>query len=385
MKNAAIRETAPFRFDCVGSFLRTKVLKQARADFLDRKISEEKLKEIEDQEIIKLIAKQESLGLRSITDGEYRRTSWDLDFFLGLQGVKSIKYKRSDSENYFQGLLLDKEVKTAVLNGKISGENHPFIEHFKFLNDHISANSVAKITIPGSAQFFHRLTHKDRIDLTKRVYSTKEELKKDIVKVYKTVINDLYNAGARVIQFDDCCWLLTVNPLSKELTDIEKSKELRRRHEFLEDLLDVSNHTLEGLPSDLVITTHACRGNYRSRWNSTGGYEAVAETMFAKEKVNAFFLEYDSDRAGDFTPLVKIPKYKLIVLGLVTTKAGQLESKNEVINRIEEASRYVDIDRICLSPQCGFASTEEGNELTEDEQWAKIRLIKEIAEEVWPS
>lgn len=311
--------------------------------------------------------------MKVATDGEFRRSWWNLDFYWGLQGVKKIV---SDEEDVFKGVKIRGE--SAILNGKINGENHPFIEHFKYVKSIADKDIVVRQTIPSPTQFLLQLVSPDNIENTKEFYPDKEELIQDIVKAYKTVINDLYDAGCRNVQFDDCSWGQFFEGRSKAF-DQDTSHDEERK----EEKVRVNNLVLNGRQSDLVITTHVCRGNYRSAWATFGGYEPVAEVLFERENVDAYYLEYDSDRAGGFEPLRYVSKNKKVVLGLLTSKTPELENKEEVIKRIYEAAKYVDLDRLYLSPQCGFASTEEGNILTEQEQWAKLKLIKEISEEVW--
>lgn len=371
------RTTSPFRFDVVGSFLRPAELKKARHQFVKHEISAAELKQVEDASIIDLIKKEEAAGLQSITDGEFRRSWWHLDFFWGLQGVEKTALK--------QGYVFNDEetrAETSRLSGKISGENHPFVEHFKFLRAHLADPKTAKQTIPAPAQFIAELYRPENIEQTKKYYATEDELVKDIAAAYKTVINDLYDAGLRVLQLDDCTWgmLAGFHAGAKDGTNkidqaaIDASKAL---------YVKINNATIEGLPADLIVNTHDCRGNYHSTWASAGGYESVADPLFTQEKVHSYFLEYDSDRSGGFEPLAKVQDDQLVVLGLITSKNGELEDKQTIIDRIHEAANFVPLDRLCLSTQCGFASTEEGNILTEDQQWAKIQLVKEVAQEVW--
>lgn len=365
--------TAPFRFDIVGSFLRPVELKEARERFSKGEISADDLKAVEDKAIKELVAKQREAGLKVATDGEFRRSWWHLDFFWGLKGVQKTV---SDDSSVFKGVQTRSE--SAALTGKISGENHPFLAHFKFVKSIAGDEIVVRQTIPSPTQFLLHLQSPRNIENTNEFYPDKEELIQDIVKAYQTVITDLYNAGCRNVQLDDCSWGQFFEGRSKAF-DQDRSSDEERKAEKLR----VNNLVLDGRPEDLIITTHVCRGNFRSTWATFGGYEPVAEALFSNQHVDALYLEYDSDRAGGFEPLRYVSQDKKVVLGLVTSKTPELESKEEIIKRIHEASKYVDLDRLYLSPQCGFASTEEGNILTEEEQWAKLRLIKEISEEVW--
>ena len=368
---------APFRCDIVGSFLRPDVLKQARADFNAGVIDADQLKTVEDVAIRDLVAKQKAAGLKVVTDGEFRRSYWHLDFMWGLQGIE----RRTSREGY---MFHDEETTadTAVVTGPISGENHPFVEHFKFVQALAGDGHVARQTIPAPIQTFSEVTL-DRCDgqqeSLRGVYATDEELADAIAAAYRQVIADLYAAGCRNIQFDDCTWGIYcdtdfVAKTGMQAVDIQKVSELG---------VALNNAAIEGAPEDLVINTHVCRGNYHSTYAFEGGYDPVAPYLFAHENVNAFYLEFDTPRAGGFEPLAHVAEGKKVVLGLITSKQPGLEDKEVVKARIKEASKYVPLENLYLSPQCGFASCEIGNKLTEEEQWAKIALIQEIAAEVW--
>ena len=368
---------APFRCDIVGSFLRPDVLKQARADFNAGIIDAAQLKTVEDVAIRDLVAKQKAAGLKVVTDGEFRRSYWHLDFMWGLRGIE----RRTSREGY---MFHDEETTadTAVVTGPISGENHPFVEHFKFVQALAGDDHVARQTIPAPIQTFSEVTL-DRCDgqqeSLRGVYATDEELADAIAAAYRQVIADLYAAGCRNIQFDDCTWGIYcdadfVAKTGMQAVDIQKVSELG---------VALNNAAIEGAPEDLVINTHVCRGNYHSTYAFEGGYDPVAPYLFAHENVNAFYLEFDTPRAGGFEPLAHVAEGKKVVLGLITSKQPGLEDKEVVKARIKEASKYVPLENLYLSPQCGFASCEIGNKLTEEEQWAKIALIQEIAAEVW--
>ena len=368
---------APFRCDIVGSFLRPDLLKQARADFNAGIIDAAQLKTVEDVAIRDLVAKQKAAGLKVVTDGEFRRSYWHLDFMWGLQGIE----RRTSREGY---MFHDEETTadTAVITGPISGENHPFVEHFKFVQALAGDDHVARQTIPAPIQTFSEVTL-DRCDgqqeSLRGVYATDEELADAIAAAYRQVIADLYAAGCRNIQFDDCTWGIYcdtdfVAKTGMQAVDIQKVSELG---------VALNNAAIEGAPEDLVINTHVCRGNYHSTYAFEGGYDPVAPYLFAHENVDAFYLEFDTPRAGGFEPLAHVAEGKKVVLGLITSKQPGLEDKEVVKARIKEASKYVPLENLYLSPQCGFASCEIGNKLTEEEQWAKIALIQEIAAEVW--
>ena len=364
----------PFRFDHVGSFLRPQALKDAKAAYQDGKLPKEELDKVVDEEITKLVAKQKEVGLQVITDGEFRRTFWHLDFMWGFEGVAH--------EHTGNGVRFNDEL--AVLDdtylvGKIKAKPHPFVEYFKFLKQFEDENTVAKYTIPAPAQTFQQMIVPANFENTRKFYPTNEELIEDIAKAYQDVIKQFYEAGCRNLQFDDCTWGAIVGDAAKQRyqslgIEIEDVKA---------QLLKVNNLALEGKPEDFVINSHICRGNYHSTYFTSGPYDTVADYVFAKENVNALLLEYDDERSGGFLPLQKISPDKKVVLGLITTKTPTLEDKDKIIARIHEAAQYVPLDRLCLSPQCGFASCEIGNKLTEEEQWNKLKLVKEIVDEVW--
>ncbi len=369
-----MKNKAPFQYDIVGSFLRPSYLKQSRSEFAEGKISREELKLVEDKAITDLIEKQKAAGLPAITDGEFRRSSWHLDFMWAFHGVGHEKTKN--------GILFHGEpalIDDTYLTGKVSVDNHPFVEHFKFVKQFEDENTVARQTIPAPAQFLFQMITPDNIEKTREIYPKEEDLIKDIADGYKKVIRDLYEVGCRNIQIDDCTWGVCVDPNACLIlgTDEEGLQEI------IEKLIKINNLAIEGKPEDLVVTTHICRGNFHSTWACQGGYDRVAKDLFSKEKVDAFYLEFDDERSGDFEPLQYVSRDKKVVLGLITTKSADLENKENIIKRIHEAEKYISLDRLCLSPQCGFASTEEGNKLTEEEQWAKLRLVQEISQEVW--
>lgn len=370
--------TTPFRYDYVGSFLRPEKLKKARADFEAGKITREQLKEVEDACILELVAKIKELGYHVITDGEFRRATWHLDFMWGFDGIEH--KKTVDGNTTFDGeaAMID----DTFMVGKISVKNHPFVDHFKFVKALEDENTIAKQTVPSPAQFYAYFTGAELLDTTLEIYGTEEAFAEDVIKSYGEFIDEIYAAGCRNLQFDDCVWGGLVNPkLAVALTG--------RRGEALEEykkvILALNNKVVEEAPADLTINTHVCRGNYHSTFFSSGAYDGVADLLFGEENVNAYYLEYDDERSGGFAPLAKITGNKKVVLGLVTTKTPKLEDKQSVIARIKEASKYVPLENLYLSPQCGFASCEIGNKLTEEEQWAKLKLVKEIAEEVWGS
>ncbi len=369
------KQNAPFRADIVGSFLRPQAIKSARAAYATGDITAAELKQAEDKSIAELIAKQKAAGLNVITDGEFRRSYWHLDFMWGLNGVEHIEL----SHGYqFHGEETTKG--SCAITGKISGLHHPFVEHFKFVKQFEDGDVVARQTLPAPAQFYAELFRgESNTANTLKYYPDQAQLIQDIAAAYRQVFKELYEAGCRNIQLDDCTWGMVCDTRFWESMvgggyDVEELKNA---------YLTVNNLALLDRPDDLVINTHVCRGNYHSTWASQGPYDAVAPLLFAKENVDAYYLEFDDERSGGFEPLAHVAEGKKVVLGLITTKSPKLEDRAAVIARIHEAAKYVPLDRLCLSPQCGFASCEIGNKLTEEEQWAKIALVQSIAKEVW--
>lgn len=373
-KTFNIPNNAPWRADIVGSFLRPAALKEARALFANGAITAEQLKETEDKEITILINKQKAVGMKVITDGEFRRSYWHLDFMWGFNGVE-----HTELEHGYQFHHLETTKGSIRLTGKISGENHPFVDHFKFVKQFEEDGIVARQTIPAPAQFYAELFRGDNTLNTLRFYPDQEELIEDIVSAYCTVIKDLAAVGCRNIQLDDCTWGMLVDKafwktMAGEGFNVNSLKKT---------YLTLNNLALQDRPEGVSITTHVCRGNYASSWASEGAYDDIATYLFGKENVDAYYLEYDDERSGGFAPLAEVSDGKKVVLGLITTKNPALEDKQTIIDRVHEASKYISLDRLSLSPQCGFASCEVGNKLTEAEQWAKVALVNEIAKEIW--
>lgn len=371
------RTTSPFRYDIVGSFLRPQELKDARAKFAQGEISRDELTKVENECITDLVKKEEAVGLHAVTDGEFRRSYWHLDTFWGFAGIKHTK----QTHGYF---FHDEETRndSAQVSGKIAYQaGHPDVEAFKFLKKLTAGTDVIpRQSIPAPAQFYAELVRGDEnIAALRKYYPDDEQLFNDIAQAYHDLILALYNEGCRDVKIDDCTWGMVVD--DEFWATMAKAGFDR---DALEDTyLKLNNAAIADLPSDLNVTTHICRGNYHSTWAAKGGYAPVADHLFAQENVNAFYLEYDSDRAGGFEPLTKVPDDKYVVVGLVTSKSGELEDKQAIVDRLKEAAKYHPLDKLCLSPQCGFASTEEGNVLTEEQQWNKLKFIKNIAEEVW--
>jgi len=368
------RRMPPFRADHVGSLLRTAALKAARGRYERGEIGADDLRAIEDEEIVALIRRQEAVGLKSITDGEYRRASWQTDFLVGLDGVESYYGERKFK---FQGpqprpILLRLKGKLGAFSG------HSMIEHFKFVAAHTKANTkaVPKMTIPSPSTLHFRY---GREAVPESLYPDMEGFYRDLGTTYRKVVRGFADAGCRYLQLDEVNLAYLCDPALRE--------QVRARGDDPATLpltyAGMINAAISDIPADMTITMHLCRGNFRSTFVATGGYEPIAEMLFNEIKVHGYFMEYDSSRAGGFEPLRFVPKGKTVVLGLVTSKTGVLESRDDLKRRIEEATKFVDIDQLCLSPQCGFASTEDGNTLAEDEQWAKLALIVELADEIW--
>ena len=347
----------PQRADFVGSFLRP-------ADLSDSN---------RDEYVAQLVEKQKELGYTLITDGEFNRTYWHLDFFWGFGGVTH----EAGGDIPFNGetARLDK----VYLTGRLTAQPHPFIETYKRLKKHEDDKHIAKLTIPAPAQLFQQLNLPQNFLGTKAIYLDTTELIHDIAAVYQDFIRQFHAAGGRYLQLDDCTWGAIVGAAGAQRyerlgSNLDEVKEL---------LLTVNNLALEGRPNDLVVATHICRGNYHSTWFNSGAYDSVADWAFARENVDVLYLEYDDERSGGFEPLAKVSDGKHVVLGLITTKRPELEDEDKVIARIHEATKYIPLERLSLSPQCGFASCAIGNKLTTEQQWEKLRLVKRISERVW--
>jgi 5-methyltetrahydropteroyltriglutamate--homocysteine methyltransferase len=365
-----MRSKPPFRADHVGSLLRSAPLKQGRAQREMGAITQAQLKAVEDREIGAVIKKQENVGLKSITDGEYRRAFWNYDFLGALDGVEAYLGERKIS---FQGPQ-PKPMMLRVIGKLGAFSGHPMLEHFKFVQSH--TRQTPKMTIPSPSSLHFRY---GRAAVPETIYPSMDDFYRDLGATYRQAVRGFADAGCRYLQLDEVNFTYLCDP--------ELRAHVGRRGDNPDQLPDIYarmiNAAISDIPADMTISMHLCRGNFQSTFVAKGGYEPVAEILFNTIKVNAYFMEYDTDRAGGFEPLRFVPKDKIVVLGLVTTKSGALESKDELKRRIDQAAKYVDISQLCLSPQCGFASTEEGNILAEDEQWAKLRMIVELAEEVW--
>src|SRR6185312_6511417 len=352
-----------------GSLLRTAPIKEARSKREKNLIGAPEVAEVEDREIEKLIRRQQAIGLKSATDGKFRRSWWHFDFFGMLDGVE---LREVESGIAFQ--CVQTKAQAPHIVGPLGfPRTHPMLEHFRFLKAHTQA--TAKMTIPSPSVLHFRVA-----SVNKTLYPDREALFAALAEVYRDAVMAFYDAGCRYLQFDDTAWAY--------LCSADEVQKAKRRGTEVENLAEayagMINRVLQVKPADMAITTHICRGNFRSTWITSGGYEPVAEMLFGGCNYDGYFLEYDSDRAGGFEPLRFVPKGgKRIVLGLITTKTGALENKDDIKRRIGEAQNYVALDQLCLSPQCGFASTEEGNILAEDEQWKKLSLVVQTAAEIW--
>jgi 5-methyltetrahydropteroyltriglutamate--homocysteine methyltransferase len=360
----------PFRADHVGSLLRTAPLKEARAKRERGEISADALRIIEDREILSLIKKQEDIGLQAVTDGEFRRAFWNYDFLGKLDGVEAYLGERKIK---FQGpnpkpMMLRVTDKLGTFSG------HPMIEHFKFVKQHTRV--TPKMTIPSPSSLHFRY---GRDAVPESIYPSMDDFYRDLGQTYRKSVRAFADAGCRYLQLDEVNFAYLCDPKLRAQV-ASRGDDPARLPAIYAGLI---NAAISDIPPDMTIAMHLCRGNFQSSFVASGGYEPVAEILFNTINVHGYFMEYDSDRAGGFEPLRFVPKGKTVVLGLVTSKSGRLESKDELKRRIDQAAKYVTLDQLCLSPQCGFASTEEGNILAEDEQWAKLKMIVEIAEEVW--
>ena len=366
----AARTRPPFRADHVGSLLRPHVLRDARKSAASGGMTPAELRAVEDTCIKAAVAKQEAVGLRAATDGEYRRAYWHYDFISGLDGVELYEPEQKVA---FKGAVLPLSLR---VTGKIGWRKPVFIEDYRFVAANV-AGAVAKQTIP-SPSVVHFRGGRRAIDAG--TYPEMAEFFTDLGEAYHDAVQAFAGAGCRYLQLDE------VN--IAYLCDPEQIEGLKARGEHVDGLLEtyasLINRAIEGRPADMTVSMHLCRGNFKSTWVASGGYEPVAEVLFNQIGVDAYFMEYDSDRAGGFEPLRFVPRGpKVVVLGLVTSKTGALETKDELKRRIDAAAKYLPLEQLALSPQCGFASTEEGNSLTEDQQWAKLELCVRVAEEVW--
>jgi 5-methyltetrahydropteroyltriglutamate--homocysteine methyltransferase len=363
------RTTPPFRADHVGSLLRPAALKEARAKFAAGAIDAAALKAVEDREIERAIKQQQEIGLKLATDGEFRRSWWHFDFYKGLEGVEMVQAAEGI---HFAGV--DTKPETVRVTGKLGFSTHPHVEHFRFLKAHCQV--TPKMTIPAPSTLHFR---QGRQSISREVYPELGAYFDDVALAYQKAIRAFYDAGCRYLQLDDTAWAMICDPKQRE----DSKKRGDDPDSLPREYARMTNKALEAKPADMVITMHSCRGNFRSTFIASGGYEFVAGELFGKVNIDGYFLEFDTERAGGFDVLRHLKGNKQVVLGLVTSKSGTLEKKDDIKRRIDEATKYVPLEQLCLSPQCGFASTEEGNVLAEEEQWAKLRMIVELANEVW--
>ena len=366
----SVRTAPPFRADHVGSLLRTVALKEARAQREGGEIMGGELKAVEDREIEQIIRRQEEIGLKAVTDGEFRRAFWNYDFLDALPGVEAYL---GDRKIKFQGTN-PKPMMLRVIGKLGRFTTHPMLEHFVFLKAHTRV--VPKMTIPSPSSLHFRY---GRDAVPENIYPDMNDFYRDLGQTYRQAVHAFADAGCRYLQLDEVNFTYLCDPKLRA--------QVANRGEDPEKLpaiyAGMINAAIADIPPDMTITMHLCRGNFQSTFVASGGYEPVAETLFNAINVHGYFMEYDTERAGGFEPLRLVPRDKTVVLGLVTSKSGQLEAKDDIRRRITRAAKFIPLEQLCLSPQCGFASTEEGNILTEDEQWAKLKMIVEVAQEVW--
>ncbi len=367
----------PFRADHVGSLLRPPELLRARQEATAGRISADELKDAEDAAIAEVVRRQQEVGLRAATDGELRRESWHMDFIYQLGGIKKVQDDTIRVEFHNQQRRYEWAPPSAHVVAPVTLEHTIFGDAFAFLRDTVTT-AVPKLTIPSLSMVHYR---GGRSAIDNAVYPDLDGFWADLVAAYADEVRRLYDLGCRYLQFDDTSLAYMNDPAQRQhVADIGGDPE--HQHErYIENI----NKALAGRPADLAVTTHMCRGNNQSMWAAEGGYEFVADALFNNLDVDGFFCEWDDERSGGFEPLRFVPKGKKVVLGLVTSKRGELESKDYLKRRLEDAARFIDIDQLCLSPQCGFSSTKEGNDLTQQQQWDKLTLVVETAQEVWGS
>ncbi len=371
----ALRDTPPFRADHVGSLLRPPQLLTAREKHAAGQIDDEELRGAEDEAIREVISLQRDVGLRSATDGEFRRASWHMDFIYSLEGVSkapgelTVKFRNAQGELEFTPAAMR-------IDGKLGVSETVFGDAFEFLKRCASTGQTPKLTIPSPSMVHYR---GGRAAIDESVYPDMDGFWSDLVAAYREQVRRLGELGCTYLQFDDTSLAYLNDPEQREHIRQIGGDPAHQHEAYIARI----NEALADRPRDMSVTTHMCRGNFRSSWVAEGGYEFVAEALFTELDVDGFFMEWDDARSGGFEPLRFVPKGKMVVLGLVTTKRGELEDRDLLKRRIEEASRYVDIEQLCLSPQCGFSSTVEGNDLTEQQEADKLRLIVELADEVW--
>jgi 5-methyltetrahydropteroyltriglutamate--homocysteine methyltransferase len=366
----------PFRADHVGSLLRPKEVLQARDEFASGEIDAEQLAQIEDEAIREIIRRQGEVGLKSATDGELRRQSWHMDFIYQLGGVTKVNDEtirvsfKSKDKNY------EYTPPSAHITAPVALPETIFAGAYTFVRDNVAAGQTPKLTIPSPSMVHYR---GGRDAIAADVYPDLDRFWDDLAAAYGQEISQLHALGLRYLQLDDTSLAYVNDPAQREHVRNIGGDPLHQHETYIATI----NKALAGRPADMTVTTHMCRGNNQSMWAAEGGYDFVADSLFNKLDVDGFFCEWDDERSGGFEPLRYLPKGKRVVLGVVTSKRGELESKDFIKRRVEEAARYTDIDQLCLSAQCGFSSTSEGNDLTEQQQWDKLRLIVEVAQEIW--
>jgi 5-methyltetrahydropteroyltriglutamate--homocysteine methyltransferase len=368
------RTSPPYRADHVGSLLRPPELLRARDDHANGRIDDEALRASEDEAIRGAVKMQQDVGLQTATDGEFRRASWHMDFIYSLDGISkapgnlSVKFHNAEGDIEFTPAAM-------LIDGKLGVSETIFGEDFRFLQQ-VADGSTPKLTIPSPSMVHYR---GGRAAIDQSVYADMDDFWNDLTAAYREQVRRVAELGCTYLQFDDTSLAYLNDPKQREEVAARGSDAEHLHEAYISHI----NEALAEKPDGMAVTTHMCRGNFRSSWVAEGGYDFVAEALFNELGVDGFFMEWDDERSGGFEPLRFVPKGKVVVLGLVTTKRGELESKDALKRRIEEASQYVDVDQLCLSPQCGFSSTVEGNVLSHEQQADKLRLIVEVADEVW--
>jgi len=372
----ALRDRPPFRADHVGSLLRPPELLRAREQFAAGAIDADELRGIEDEAILDAIRLQEDVGLRSVTDGEFRRAQWHMDFIYQLGGIGTIRDETHHVRFRNEQGTIEWAPPLLHVDERIHLDHTIFADHFSFLKEHVAGGRTPKLTIPSPSMVHYR---GGRASIDPAVYPDIEEFWRDLTAAYAAEVEALGELGCTYLQFDDTSLAYMNDPHQREYIASIGGDPERQHVEYIHHI----NEALAQRPEGMSVTTHMCRGNFRSSWAAEGSYDFVAEALFSELEVDGYFMEWDDERSGGFEPLRLVPKGKQVVLGLVTTKRGDLEDRELLLRRIEEASRFVDVEQLCLSPQCGFSSTFEGNDLTYEQQVAKLRLIVDVAREIW--
>jgi 5-methyltetrahydropteroyltriglutamate--homocysteine methyltransferase len=369
------RTSPPYRADHVGSLLRPPELMQARDDHANGRIDDETLRGIEDEAIRDAVQMQQDVGLQTATDGEFRRATWHMDFIYSLGGVTKTPGNLEVKFHNAEGDIAWTPAATYI-DSQITLEKPIFADHFQFVQEHVTEGLTPKLTIPSPSMVHYR---GGRAAIDESVYPDLDEFWNDLTAAYREQVRRVADLGCTYLQFDDTSLAYLNDPRQREMVAAQGSDAEHLHEAYISHI----NEALSDRPEGLSVTTHMCRGNFRSSWVAEGGYDFVAEALFNNLEIDGFFMEWDDARSGGFEPLRFVPKGKVVVLGLVTTKKGDLEDRDLLLRRIEEASQYVDVDQLCLSPQCGFSSTVEGNVLSREQQAEKLRLIVDVAGEVW--